>query len=77
MASPSEQISLKWIEGAERKCVRCGVAITNMVEQIGEVRSRYVKGRSDREIICKDCKLAGVQALIDKTRKELGLPQLS
>ena len=56
MASPSEQISQKWIEGAKRECVRCGVEITNMDEQIGEVRSRYgPKGHGTREIICKEC----------------------
>lgn len=53
MASPSEQISKKWIEGAKRECVRCGVKITNMDKQIGEVRSRYPG--PVREIICKDC----------------------
>lgn len=55
-AAGSEQISTKWIEGAERVCVKCGMEITNLAKQVGEVRSRYgAKGHGTREIICMDC----------------------
>ena len=53
MAAGSEQISLKWIEGAKRKCIYCGLKITNMDKQIGEVRTKFPGGK--REIICMDC----------------------
>lgn len=55
MASGSEQISKKWVEGAKRECVKCGVKITNLDRQVGEVRSRYPG--PIREIICMDCHL--------------------
>lgn len=52
----SEQISTKWIEGAERVCVKCGVEIKNLERQVGEVRTRYgPKRHLVREIICMDC----------------------
>lgn len=53
MASGSEQISKKWIEGAKRECVKCHVKITNLDKQVGEVRSRYPG--PIREIVCMDC----------------------
>lgn len=71
MAAPSEGISQKWIEGAKRECVKCGVKITNLAKQVGEVRTAYPSRQ--REIICVDCKHAQAQALIDSTRQELGL----
>lgn len=53
MARGSEQISKVWIEGAKRQCVKCGLKITNMDKQIGEVRTFFPGGV--REIICMDC----------------------
>lgn len=44
------------MEGAERVCVRCGVKITNLAKQVGEVRTRYgPKRHGKREIICMNC----------------------
>lgn len=65
MAQGSEQISKKWIEGAKRECVKCGVRITNLDKQVGEVRSRYPG--PIREIICMDCHTASA-----RTRKVSG-----
>jgi Zn ribbon nucleic-acid-binding protein len=74
MAAGSEQISKKWIEGAKRECAKCGVKITNLAKQVGEVRTRYgPKKHGSREIICVDCKHKQRELLIEKTRKELGL----
>ena len=53
MAEPSEQISTKWIEGAERICIKCGKEIKNLARDVGVVRSR--SPGSVREIICMDC----------------------
>jgi hypothetical protein len=53
LARGSEQISSRWIEGAKRECVKCGVQITNLAKQVGEVRSRYPG--PVREIICMSC----------------------
>ena len=55
MAQGSEQISTKWIEGAKRECIRCGVKITNLAKQVGEVRTVYPSRQ--RQIICMDCHL--------------------
>lgn len=56
MAEPSEQISTKWIKGAERLCVKCGREITNLQRDVGVVRSRYgPKKHGTREIICMPC----------------------
>ena len=41
MAAGSEQISTKWLEGAERVCVKCGAEIKNMERDVGEVRTRF------------------------------------
>lgn len=58
MAAGSEQISTRWIEGAERVCRRCGVKITNLSKQVGEVRTLYGgKGHGKREILCMSCHL--------------------
>jgi hypothetical protein len=54
VAAPSEQISQKWIEGADRKCSRCGRPITNLAKQVGVVRTVYPSRR--REILCMDCR---------------------
>ena len=53
MAKGSEQISTRWIEGAKRECVFCGVKITNLAKQVGVVRTVFPSLR--REIICMDC----------------------
>ena len=71
MAEGSEQISKRWIEGAKRECCKCGVKITNLAKQVGEVRSRYPG--PVREIVCTDCHLAKAAWLIERTRRELGL----
>lgn len=55
MATGSEQISVKWIEGAERTCVKCGAAITNLAKQVGIVRTA-ISGQ--RELVCTDCLMA-------------------
>jgi hypothetical protein len=55
VARGSETISARWVEGAKRECVTCGVKITNLDKQVGEVRSRYPG--PVREIICMDCHL--------------------
>ena len=55
MAAGSEKISAKWVEGAARRCVKCGVKITNLDKQVGMVRSRYHGPRETREITCMDC----------------------
>lgn len=36
-AKGSEQISQRWVEGIERVCVDCGVNITNLAKQVGQV----------------------------------------
>lgn len=72
MARGSEQISKKWVEGAKRECVKCGVKITNLDRQVGEVRSRYPGPIT--EITCMDCMQARVDELIKRTRCDLGLP---
>ena len=41
VAAGSEQISVRWVEGAVRACRQCGVKITNLSKQVGEVRSVY------------------------------------
>lgn len=58
MAAGSEQISVKWIEGAERVCVTCGAKITNLAKQVGIVRT-VTSGQ--REIVCVDCLMAPVR----------------
>lgn len=73
VAAPSEQIRLKWIEGAERVCVKCGTEITNIKEQVGEVRSTYHGRRMTREIICMSCHLERSERLVKRTRQDLGL----
>jgi hypothetical protein len=62
--SGSEQISVRWIEGADRSCRQCGVKITNLAKQVGEVRSVYPGPR--REILCMDCHLARVKGLKER-----------
>jgi len=54
VARGSETISTKWVEGAKRICVKCGVKITNLDKQVGVVRSIYPGPK--REIICMDCR---------------------
>ena len=73
MAAGSEQISKRWIEGAKRECCKCGVEITNLAKQVGEVRSRYPG--PVREIVCYSCCAERVDELIRRTRAELGLPE--
>ena len=53
MAAGSEQISTRWVKGAKRECIKCGVKITNLAKQVGDVRTHYPSKR--REIICMDC----------------------
>lgn len=49
-------ISTKWIEGAERVCIKCGAPIKNIARDIGEVRTRYGGfGHGKREIVCMTC----------------------
>ena len=66
MAKPSEQISSRWIEGAKRECVLCGMTITNMAKQIGVVRTVYPSRR--REIVCYEC-------FVGPAREKLGAPR--
>ena len=68
MASGSERISKRWVEGAERACIKCWAEITNLDRQVGEVRTRYVDGKPVREIICMDCSRPNVGT--QKVRKE-------
>ena len=59
MPAPSEQISTRWVEGAERVCRACGVKITNLAKQVGEVRTLYGgKGHGTRELLCMNCFVA-------------------
>lgn len=60
----SETISSKWVEGAKRECIRCGVKITNLDKQVGEVRTTYPSGK--REIICMDCRKADAMRLRER-----------
>jgi nitrate/TMAO reductase-like tetraheme cytochrome c subunit len=71
VASPSEQISTRWIEGAVRECRQCGMKITNLAKQVGEVRSVYPGPH--RDILCMDCHLGRAERLVERTRRELGL----
>lgn len=64
MAAPSEQISEKWVEGAKRECVICGIKITNLAKQVGEVRTVFPSRR--REIVCMDCRSAAGLRLKDR-----------
>jgi hypothetical protein len=74
MARGSEQISLKWIGNAERVCRQCGVKITNLAKQVGEVRTRYgPTGHGTRELLCMTCHLGKAERLVERTRRELGL----
>lgn len=66
MSAPSEQISVKWVEGAERKCVKCGRPIKNLKRDVGVVRSVYPGPR--REIICYGCH-------VGPARERLGLEE--
>lgn len=65
MAGPSEQISVRWIEGAKRECRRCGVQIKNLSRDVGEVRTEYPSRR--RTILCMSCHLTRSQWLGSKT----------
>lgn len=56
MATGSEQVSSRWVEGAERICVDCGREIKNLARDVGVVRSRILDGRWVREILCMDCR---------------------
>lgn len=72
MARGSEQISTKWIEGAERICIKCDAPIKNLARDVGEVRTRYVSGKEvAREIICTPCHLELAEQVITRTRQEL------
>lgn len=73
MAAPSEQISQRWIEGAVRECRECGVKITNLAKQVGEVRTVFPSRR--REILCLDCHLGKIDRLVERTRRGLGLQE--
>lgn len=66
MAQGSEQISKRWIEGAERTCVKCGMKITNLAKQVGVVRTVFPSRR--REIVCMDCHMG-------PARKTLGIKE--
>lgn len=55
MAKASEQISLKWIGNAERVCRQCGMKITNLSTQVGEVRNVYPGPVTD--LLCIECHL--------------------
>jgi hypothetical protein len=55
----SETISERWVDGAKRECVVCGVKITNLSKQVGLVRSHYLASdypRAFREIVCVNCR---------------------
>ena len=52
-AKGSEQISTRWIKDASRECRTCGVKITNLAKQVGEVRHVFPGPRTD--ILCMDC----------------------
>jgi hypothetical protein len=67
----SEQISSAWVEGAKRECAICGIKITNLAKQVGEVRTVYPSRR--REIVCSRCVEGRVAALVKRTRSDLGL----
>lgn len=64
-AAPSEQISVKWIGNAKRECRRCGVKITNLAKQVGEVRNRYPGPVTD--LLCMTCHTTRSQWLGSKT----------
>lgn len=73
MAAGSEQISTKWIKGAERVCERCGVKITNLAKQVGEVRTDFRGSRHGKTtIICMDCVAKRNADAVKATRKALG-----
>lgn len=65
MAAPSEAISLRWVEGAERVCRRCDTKITNLAKQVGEVRTVFPSGK--RDILCMECHLTRSKWLGPKT----------
>jgi hypothetical protein len=65
MASGSEQISTRWIEGAVRECRRCSAPIKNMARDVGEVRTLYPSNK--REILCMTCHMTRSQWLGSKT----------
>ena len=65
MAQGSEQISRRWIRDAVRECRRCGVKITNLDKQVGEVRHVYPGPRTD--LLCMSCHMTRDQWLGSKT----------
>jgi hypothetical protein len=54
-----------------RECRTCGVKITNLAKQVGEVRHVYPGPRTD--LLCMSCHHARTDKLIERTRRELGL----
>lgn len=64
VAAPSEAISQKWIEGAERICRRCDAPIKNLQRDVGEVGTDT---SGQRFIICMGCHTTRSQWLGSKT----------
>lgn len=58
MAKGSEQISARWVEGAERVCVECGAPIRNLARDVGQVHTDYdARGRVLRRWVrCMACR---------------------
>lgn len=55
MARGSERIAEKWLDGAKRECVSCGMKITNLDKQVGVIRTTYYP-KLVTEILCMDCR---------------------
>ena len=55
MSAGSEKISARWIEGAERRCSRCGAEIRNLERDVGAVHTRYLYPGVERWIVCSGC----------------------
>jgi hypothetical protein len=67
MPAGSEQISVRWVEGAVRECRACGVKITNLAKQVGEVRTLYGgKGHGERQLLCMSCHVARTEGLKER-----------
>lgn len=56
--------------------MKCGVKITNLKNQVGEVRTRYDRGKVQaREIICMSCHLERAEQLIGRARSQALYPR--
>jgi hypothetical protein len=49
----SEQVSKRWVEGAERVCSKCGTPIKSLSRQLGTYHMNYYTG--EKRLVCMEC----------------------